>query len=654
MRYAKWFILAIILCLASIWLYFMFIPYSKINPLKIIPGDAIYILETEKPIEQWTNFSSSNFWKFLSKQSSLEELANDARYLDSLISSNKSLLKHFGDRHFIMSAHMTKSNDYDFLFAFDLRRVSKLNIATILSASLNDSEFQVEEVDYKTHTIIKVTDLHDSEILYITQIDNYLTCTYSHIVMHQCIDHLLATKLSDNQGFQTAYKQTTRNGMGQFYLNYKYLDEFSSVYLLNNSGLSEQLESEFEFTGLDLSLSENALKLEGFTTIAASESYMRILQQHGNSRPTYQNVLSARTAYAQSIHLDDANGFYRDLIDLRSRQSGDVAEFKKLKLKFEKTLQLKLEDDFLSWIGEEIVVAQNVANRTDLNEDNLVVAIKVNNLNNAQSKLALIQKQVKKRTPAKFKQLSYKSHTIHYLDLKGVFNLFFGKTFNKITKPYYTVIDEYVLFSNSPKTLVALIEDYENGQTLSNTKLFQTALKEMPKELSLFTFINTELLYPVLNQYVKTNQKADYHKNQKYFQFFKSLSIGFKSKGANFSNHVYCSFSQESISEPLYSSIAIDSIYNTYIIGDGSVEGLSDAELFNLEHFEKGRYSLYYPDGKTLKISAKVKNGLLHGSYEEFYRNSNIKIKGKYRKGKKTGLWKYYSIDGKVNERKWE
>ena len=41
-----------------------------------------------------------------------------------------------------------------------------------------------------------------------------------------------------------------------------------------------------------------------------------------------------------------------------------------------------------------------------------------------------------------------------------------GDFFGKIEKPYYTIIDDYVIFSNHPQTIKNIIDDYSNEATL--------------------------------------------------------------------------------------------------------------------------------------------------------------------------------------------
>lgn len=56
-----------------------------------------------------------------------------------------------------------------------------------------------------------------------------------------------------------------------------------------------------------------------------------------------------------------------------------------------------------------------------------------------------------------------------------------------------------------------------------------------------------------------------------------------------------------------------------------------------------GVYRAYYPDGKPL-IFAVYGWGLLHGDWTEYDEMGRIAIKGKYRDGKRDGLWAFRKL----------
>lgn len=641
-------LIALGIILFAVFAYFRWMPYDKIHPLQLIPSDAIYILESDKPIEHWKTFSESEFWTFLKKYPALADLTEDADYLDSLINANKTILSSFGDRHFVLSAHMTKANDYDFLFAFDLKRSSRLDLGITLSTFLNEDDFSSKTTTYKGQEIIEVTDKEDGEILYLSKLKNYLICSYASTIVHDAVDLYQTKDLIEDEDFNEVYAKIDRDGLGQFYLNYHYLDQFLGVYLKDEYHLLSDITSQFSYTGVNIELETKDIRMTGFTSIPFErKDYAHLIQHNGSNRPTYQNVLSSRCAYVQSMHISNATRFYNELLELRQMEGDDVAAFKKLKLRIEKSLKLSLEDDFLSWFGDEIFVAQNMPDHTIAKEEDIIFGIKLRDKEKAFEKLENIQKQIKRRTPATFKQFNYKGYDIHYLDLKSLFNLFFGRKFKKLDKPYYTVIDDFILFSNDPKTLVALLEDYENKEILAYNPYFNEVKDAMPKKMSLFTYVNGPLYYRTIDRELKAGEGDGLRENKAYFNFFNCVGIAYTANNHGFKNAIYLKYDKNIQNIKRSPILPLDSLYNSYM-----VDLLSSQNGMSIE-VKKGDYVLYYPDGKTKKIVASIKDAKLHGKFEEFYPDGKTKAKGRYRSGRKIGIWTYYNVDGKVEERKW-
>ena len=66
---------------------------------------------------------------------------------------------------------------------------------------------------------------------------------------------------------------------------------------------------------------------------------------------------------------------------------------------------------------------------------------------------------------------------------------------------------------------------------------------------------------------------------------------------------------------------------------------------------QKGYYAEYGSNSNVqpLLYEAYVKNGEVHGSYNQYYLNGNIEIQGQLNNGVKNGKWVYYDQDGNIN-----
>ena len=626
------------------------------NPLQLIPPNAIYILEAEDPIENWKSFSQSTFWTFLKKHPSLAEINEEADYLDTLLNNNRHTFKLLKNRHFYMSAHMKGASDYDFLFLIDLDQASKLNLVSKTIHSLtSDEDYTIRENDYKGYTITDLKDKTDRDHFYLTQVKNYLVCSYTRKLVTTSIDQIEQEDFAMPTSYTQVADELDTDGLARIYLNYSYLDNYLKLYLTDNSSSTKALSRSFSYTGLDLILDKDHATLSGYTSLPDSvELYTKLLQKYGNTRFRFDEVISARTAYLLALGIDDFDEFYQDIVALREKEES-AAAYNSIKNKVEKVLGLNLEKDVLAWIGDEIILAQNRPSKLHRNEEDFIVAIKADDIDFAKEKLLLLQKKIKRRTPARFRKLQYKTYPIYYLDIKGFFHVFFGKAFGKLTKPYYTIIDDYVIFSNSPRTLVSTIEDYEDGLVLAKSTEYKAAVDELPSSNTLLVYASGPRAYDALKQNIKESEVADYKKSKPYLTFFKTLALSYTASGTGFENEMYVHFVEDAELVGELPPDRSEKLSSEYLEDYAAkLQSMSDAEVFVLQQINNGKFETYYTGNQQVKILAETKNGRFHGDFIEYYINGNKRSEGTYRKGRKIGRWNYYDDQGTRTEKKWE
>ncbi|MGB0851586.1 MAG: DUF3352 domain-containing protein, partial [Bacteroidia bacterium] len=478
-------------------------------------------------LKKWEEFSESPFWNFLKSHPSLTDISKDAQYLDSLAENNKQVSKLLKKRKFFLSAHMTHSTDYDFLYLLDLKEASKLDLVPLVVKTLtNKNDYAVTEKEYKSAKILSIRENSSGEELFISQVDNFLALSYTKSLLHKCISN---SKTSDKiipQNLTLVKQETKDNGLAKLYINYAYIKPYIDLYANVSPSIIDALSSSFSYTGLDLRLQERDATIDGFTTLPDSvDLYSRLLQTYGNTEFDFDQVISARTAYLQAIGINDFKEFFGKVLELRSTEDESIAEYEAIKHKIEKVLSLTLEKDILPWIGSEVVIAQNKPSKHHRNQEDIIVAIKADNIDFAKEKLQKIQKSIKNRTPTKFKKLRFKTYDIYFLDIKGMFSLFFGKAFAKVTKPYYTIVDEYILFSNNPKSLISSLEDYENGTVLANSEDYQKVKDNLPDDAALFSYINGTQAYTAIAQKINIENNKKYLESKPYIEYFQGIGL---------------------------------------------------------------------------------------------------------------------------------
>jgi hypothetical protein len=628
-----------ILVIAGIWLYFKYSPAETIDGLEVIPADAMYVIDCDEPIENWKIISGHRMWQGIKTHPFLEDLTEQANYLDTLIANNAILFKALGHRRLIISAHKTTRTDYDFLFVVDLKNTGKKEVALTAIKELYElSGYTVTGKEYKGNTVYSAFEGNE-EPLHFVQHHQQLICSYRLSFVHKALSDKPESKLINDERFQKQLKQFSRDGLGQVYFNYNLLDQLAMCYMDDGLDVMQDIGNMTSYSMLNLHQNDNNWQVDGVTALDSSPSFLKAVVSSSPRASSATKILSNRTAWYLSLNFKSFKTFQEELFrsdeELRSAYETNSKRLGTL-------LDISVEEDLVSWIGTEVTVAQMRKNKVLGKDDNYVILARTSDIQLAEDRLNHISEQIKARTPAKFKQIEYRTHVIRYLDIKGFFKTFMGEAFNKIYRPYYLILEDYVVFSNSPYTLVGLIEDYENKRCL----VYDQSLPEI-EPANLILYYSPTNLHPALAPLINTESKGEYNKNKVYFDQFSHGLITLKKHGSEVSTLLLL----QQASKPDEESVKVENEY-TQLYRKYAVERDANNESFVLEWIYDGVYIRRYPGSDQVNIEASTKNGVLHGSYTEYYKSGEVKVQGKYKNGQKKGTWKYFSEDGSTSRRK--
>lgn len=650
---------------------FVFASDQGLKPIYLIPKDAIYIIESEEPVENWETISTSEIWAHLKNNEYFAELTYDVSSLDTLFKENKTLFKLLGSRSLMISAHLFAKNKYDFLFIVDLKKVSKLSqIKNYLSTILSDG-YSVSRRTYHDHEIIELYDRKAKETLYMSFIENLLVTSYTHLLVEASIDELKEPKIGRDLNFIDVSRKVGHEDLFRLYLQYEYLDDYLQVYTQNNLEYIKTLSEIMLYSGFSFDLTNNNLLVaQGYTNIQTdSLSYLHVLQKSGTGEITIPEIAPQRTAFYLGLGFDKFSRFYTNLEELQKENPAKFQSYSENYHKFEKLLKINIKENFIDWIDDEIAFLQMQS--SGLGEKNeFAVILKANDGDEALENLKIILQQIKKKTPVKFKQVIYKGHPINFLSVKGFFKLLLGKFFADLEKPYFTIIDDYVIFSNHPQTLKNIINDHITGLTLSKSKDFNAFIDEFEDNTTLFAYVNTPLLHQNLKSMVSPDTKRGLVKNKKFITCFSQMGFHMLPSNDMFESKLILQYQDpnaleekiqfaekpENLILQSFGKMADDdsldiALTNVMLLEKVDEEDLINVEEINLPDLTAKLYQEFFEDG-SIKVEVPIKDGLKHGTYREYYINGNFKLKGRYKKDQQTGIWKAYDEEGNTLERK--
>lgn len=641
--------LALVAYFACNMVYVMFSPDRNIRQIYLIPEDAAFIIESSDPVNDWKKFSKSPTWQTLKQAKSIAEITATVESLDSVIQSNSALLSLVGKRDMLISLHKTRTTDFDFLAVVDMRKASKMEmLKDQIETVLRLGGGEVTQRAYGGVTIHEMRDPETRDILYLAFLDNHLVMSYRSQLLQASIDCRKTPKIGLNHAFIEAEKLVAGKGLFRLYINYANLPQFMSIYLGGRNEHLDMFSNSMDFAGLFLNTDKEKLEIKGYTIRKEiADPYVTALLNSGKHKMKAHEIMSARTALYTNIGFDDPVTFVRELENtLSANDKATYDAYKSSRKKIESLFGISLEEHLLSWMSGEFALSQSEPGLLG-HEPELILAIHAGNIRDAREKMDFIEKKIKNRTPIRIKTTEYKGFEVKYLEMKGFFRLFFGGLFDRFEKPYYTYIDDYVVFSNKSASLLSFIEDYEQKNLLKNNPGFRKAFSYFPSNSTAFIYTDVHKFFPQLKTVVGAETWKDMQSNKDVLYSFPYWTMQIAGNKQQVSLHYVMDFKpyeeKPAVEIPDEDIDKEDKEMNED--AETERELMSELKRFYVEKFEGNVLREFYPDG-ALKSESEVKDGRRHGRYREYYEDGKLKVRGKYSKNKPKGTWKYYTGEG--------
>lgn len=629
---------------------------DKINSIYLVPSDAVFIMEFDEPLENMETLSKSALWDHMQTNEQIHEMSAKINAMDSLFKQESDMLNMLGERDILMSAHMIKRDDFAFLYVVDMDKLSRLSMVKNNINQLLPDGFKVTTRLFKDIEITEITDLDTYETLNIAFVKNQMIASYTHTLVEKSLIEYLNPQIGRDLQFLEIQKELKKKGLFRIYLNHNTLTDFYKVFSNEPSSMVQNLKENFNFSGFYMDEDDDRLlTATGYSSgNNLVSTLIKALDDSGTGSIDAIGVLPQQTALYMSFGFDDFTSLHQSFYQLLEESQPElVNEYQSSKTRIEKLININLEQDFYSWIDDEIAFAK--ADFPQLNnKDGLAVAFKTKDVDDSKEKLQYIEDQIKKTTPVKFQAVNYKGYDIHYLDIKGFFKLILGSLFENIEKPYYTIIDEYVVFSNSPVTLKLYIDAFEGNKTLLTDEYYRDFIDEFSNSSNVFLYVNTNRLASASQSYLNASSKKELQNNESFFSQFTQIGLELKADGTHFKTKAVIHYDADYDIEALRLDEKNKNV--PFSVLDIQKEEISKETIFDIPEifptdFTANSFETKFNTGKT-EMKVYLKDGMPHGRYKLYYFNNELKISGRFKKGEKTGTWRAYTRDGKLYHKK--
>ena len=625
-------------------------PKTNLQSIYLIPKDAVFVIESEKPVKSWQKIRESEAWGHLLKNDYFAELTSSIQQVDTVFNDQQRLFEFLDDRSLFISVHMISPKDYGIFYVLDLKRIAKLNLLkTYLNTLLNEG-YTLSKRKYHDHEILEIYDRQSKKTMSLAFIKNQLIASYTHSLVEASIDQFEEPVLGRNLSFIEINERVGFENLFRLYVQYNYLDDYASVFSNQPGDWVERVSQNFLFSGFHFDLDKNnTLTADGYTNISnTNESYLEALQRSGTSKRSIPEIAPKRTALYVSYGFDSFSKFYDNFKLVQQDNPQQFENYEAGIEKLEKFLKIDIEEHFVSWIGDEIALLQ-IQSQISKGKNDIALVLKSNNSDDAKTNMGFVLDQIRKKTPVKFKTVQYKQHEINFLSIKGFFKILLGNRFKELDKPYFTYIDEYVVFSNNPNTLKSIINDVIDKRTLSTSKDFKAFDKRFEKKSSLFVYSNIPVLYNNMYALADGKTKSQMRKNKDFIICFPQVGMQLTPEDDVFESRIVVNYQDVNLVKKNTQFQEVSQKSNTRPIDSNTTE-ITEA-VFNLRPIYPNdltakSFSRKFANGTT-RFTVELKDGLKHGRYTAYYPNGKEKMTGRFRKDVQVGTWRFFDVEGK-------
>lgn len=630
-------------------------PKTNLQPIYLIPKDAVFIIESDTPVESWAKVSESAAWQHLQGNDYFAKLTESIQKVDTIFKNQRRLFDLFDNRSLFTSVHMYRPKEYAIFYVLDLKRIANLKLLkTYLNTLLNEN-YILSKRNYHQHEILEVLDKESKKTLHLAFIKNQMVASYTHTLVEASIDQYQEPDIGRDLDFIAINQKVGYDDLVRLYVQYEYLDDYYRYFSNQPTEWVNRVSENFLFSGFSFDLNNTSkITADGFTNISLKqENYLEALQKSGKAERTVPKIAPEQTALYISYGFDSFAAFYENFEAVQKANDSEAYNnYLEGIQKVERLLKIDVKKNFVDWIGEEIALLQ-IKSQIVKGKNDLALVLKTKDVEAAKQNLEIVLRQIKKKTPVKFKAVHYKGHEINFLSIKGFFKILLGNRFSEFDKPYFTIIDEYVVFSNSPNTLKSMISNVVDEKTLDASETFAAFNKEFESESSLFVYANIPILYDNMLALADRETQRQMKKNKDFIICFPEMGFQMTPEETLFESRLVLNYQEVDAVRKRYAELNKPQVShaNRQSGQTSKPTRITDA-VFNLRPIyptdlnAKSFIRKYASGAKRFEVA--LKDGKKHGRYIEYHTNGEKKITGRFREDEQVGTWRFYDDTGNL------
>ena len=481
------------------------LPFSSVRAYEAVPNSTALLLELNG-IDRAATLLNTAPYASLRAWQVADKISNDRLLLTQVferfnLDINASSTAKGSPKTLLCAALVSKASDFDYLYIaentdIDLQKLTQLAL-----------DWHPNLRQYKGYTLCDLA-LPTNQSLTIGIYKGIFLAAHEGFLVEYAFDQLAspATTIWNNPDFQTVYTQTNHAQALVAYANLPNSAALSNLYLAPNAHpFAEAFSSSLSWVALAPALTKHGLTCNGIAH--PNSTFLKaLLGNDAQSDTELGRILPDNTAFFAQFNVGKLQAFQQAV----------------------NTVDDNANRYFLPHLDKTFAYILLEPTKQNL-EDSHILAFKI-----AEKKALSDGMTAWAQALGKEDLTNYQNFTIQRLPKNDFSSGLFGANWAFLNNPYFTQLDNYIVFANSLQTLEVLIDKYNFNQLLAADPLYIDFLTSSNSQANIFIYLRPDRCFQLLTKfYIDAPKEENLQAAAAQWRIFSQISLSIKEKNGS-------------------------------------------------------------------------------------------------------------------------
>ena len=512
------FIIAILLItvLGVAWLYFKNLsPESKGSGkiLSMIPDDAAMVFEYKNEKSFYEIFSEFTLFKIVIGENNFHRLQN----LKDVFINDPQIAASLDKSNLFFSLHTVVANQADFLMVAALSPVYNQENSPADFVKSMGNKYTIKSSVFNKQEILNLSLKNNVSFNFVIY-QSVLIGSFDESLLKRTIVNLESKAKTPKNFFETETPRN-KNSIANLFINFAKLPLLLNNFSRYKNPVNTSCLKNFNaFASLNINYQSDAFMFSGVTVPDTVESqYANLFLHQEPGKLSLNAMLPIDAASYCMFYVSKPKRFMHDLHQ-QYKQQNNYLNLKDEIETISKKHSVNVEAEFSNIFGNEFGVAE-------LTSGEKMGFIKTVNAQRISFLLSVISTEVEPN--------------IRRFDDSNVLYYFLGEPFKDFRKPYFSIVNNCLVISNSAQAIRGFLQNYDRQNLLSLSENYTHFQQFLSNQGNIFYFLHNKNSKSIIERFLSSDANQAFKSKNFQYQNIYGLSIQFSANRNKFYTNLY-------------------------------------------------------------------------------------------------------------------